>query len=138
MAEYDDPINPKPLILSKLAWDLLDHDEVREWLPRLGLVPAGDDSLEMDHAACHERAQLLRPLVHAITVYSDLLAEIHAVYVIHEAGDTIPAAEQKAAREQYERGAQRLIQTSALSMIGEMLQEGILSYGEALRSRYVR
>jgi hypothetical protein len=127
----EETLDLTPLVKTRLAWDLIEHDKVREWLPRLGLTPAGDESFEMDHVACHHRAVLVEPLADLIGQYSALAAGIHARYVMHGAEGDFSPEERDEARDQYAVVAFRLIESSALSIIAEFLQDGFLTYGPA-------
>lgn len=132
MDDENKTLDLTPLMKARLVWDVIDHDAMREWMPRLGLTPASEESMELDHLACHRRAQLAMPVSGLVDTLASLLAEIHGTYVIHEAGDLVPPGQRAEAAAEYADVAYRMIQSSALAIVSELLQEGLLAYGPAL------
>jgi hypothetical protein len=128
-ADENEAVDLTPLVKTRFAWDMIDHDQIQEWLPRFGLTPAGQESMDMDHLSCHERAILVQPFANLIERYSQITAEMQADYVFAAEDElTETRALEKA---EYTETAFRLIDTSALAIVAQFLQDGYLTYGPA-------
>lgn len=128
-ADENEVVDLTPLVKTRFAWDMIDHDQIQEWLPRFGLTPAGQESMDMDHAACHERAVLVHPFANLIERYSQITAEMQSDYVF-AAEDELSEA-RALEKAEYTEMAFRLIDTSALAIVAQFLQDGYLTYGPA-------
>jgi hypothetical protein len=128
-----DIIDLEPKYKARLLWDLLEHDEVRGWMSKLGLVPPSEEGLEMDHVACHKRAALVQPLSPLISAFAAMASEIQTAYIIDAAGDMLAEDEREDAEEMYSDVVFRHMQSASLAIIAELLQEGVLAYGPEVK-----
>lgn len=143
-------INLGPGFKSRLTWDLLGHDEVQEWLPRLGLVPPSEEGFTMDHVAAHERELRIKPIAPLVAALSSLASDIHASYTISEAEAMLGGLEEEDDDDLCERCAaeaaeaddddeepehvyrmivEGIITSGALAIISELLQDQVLTIG---------
>ena len=130
----DDNIDLTPKYKGRLTWDLLAHNEVQAWLPKLGLVPPSAEGLELDHVEAHARPAAIQPLAGLVAALSSLCSEIHAAYVIGEVPDELLPTEdlREEARESYADLAFTVAQSCTLAVIAELMQEHILDFGSAV------
>lgn len=133
-----------PRLKANLAWDLLSHDEVRDYLPVLGLVPPSDEGLEMDHEEAHRRADLVVPIAPLIVAISTIASDVHATYTISEAEELLSAEDPGDFDEEdddddeeddeevetvYRSIVGNIITSASLAVIAELLSARVLSIG---------
>ena len=114
----------EPMVRSQLAWDLLPHDEMRKWMPLIGVTPPSAESFDMAHREAHERGKAAQPLLALAEVYSAIIAEIQTVYFGHE------GACDEEDLEEFTESAYQLIRSAILAVLVEFLNEGIIQFGE--------
>jgi hypothetical protein len=119
-----EPIDLQPFVKTRLAWDLLEHSEMSQWLPRLGLLPAADDMDDLEHRESHARASQLVPIARLTEVYAAIIAEIQTAYYIHESGHDVEAD-----NEEFTDMVFRLLRSGMFAVLAEFLSDGVLAYG---------
>jgi len=124
--DMEQPIDLEPLLKSRLAWDLLPHDQMREWMEKLGLTPPNKDVEAMEHREAHGRANLVRPISRLVDAYVAQISEIQAAYL----GEHSEASEEQL--EAFTEDAFLLGRASTLAVLVEFLADGILVYGPEL------
>lgn len=129
-----DEIDLTPKVKMQLAWDLIDHDKIVEWLPKLGLVPPSEEGLEMDHIDSHRRAVRVRPLLPLIGAYTSMISDIHATYIIDSAAELLPAETREESTEAYKAVAFQMMQSAVLATVAELMDNGVIAYGPAVDS----
>ena len=128
-----EPVDLLPLAKTRLAWDLLDHGSMRDWLLRLGLSPASPDMEELEHREAHDRIEKLAPLTGLAETFAAIIADINAEYMSwqreQESGgaDTVPAE----ARDEFTDAAFRMIRAAVFAVLAEFLADGVIAYGPA-------
>lgn len=126
-----------PGFKSRLTWDLINHDEVQEWLPQFGLVPPSEEGLHMAHEEAHLRELGVRPITPLIVALSNLAADIHATYTIAEAEalleeddfDLQDDDDDSDPESIYREVVGGIITTGVLAVVSELLQEQVLTIG---------
>jgi hypothetical protein len=120
-----EPIDMLPFVKTRLAWDLLEHDEINGWLPRLGLVPADPEMSDMEHREAHKRAAAVAPLSSLSDTYSAVIADIQSAYLSHESERPVDAEDQ----EIFTDMVFRILRTGVHAVLAEFLADGVLAYG---------
>lgn len=71
-------LDPRPLLIKRMMWDLLPHDDdvIRGAYRSLGLTPDSDGGMDSEHEASHVRLDLADALVPALRDLSGFAAEI--------------------------------------------------------------
>lgn len=69
-------IDGRAIVKRQIAWDILPCDEVAPMLPLLGLTPGSAEGHEFEHQLSHRRLERLLPILNAVDVTTDLVAEI--------------------------------------------------------------
>lgn len=124
-------LDPRPLMLKRLIWDVFPHDTdlVREVQQKLGLVPDDIDGLDMGHDASDTRINRAAPLDGALRVMSQLVSEVVSLYVLaglEHGGSEIPDDFQATFGEQNVY----IIYEGVHAIICHLLDTGALAYGE--------
>jgi hypothetical protein len=127
-----EPVDLLPLIKTKLAWDLLEHDQMHVWLPRLGLVPAAEDMVPLEHKEAHARAAKVVPLASIAETYAAIIADIQTVYFAHESGT------QGMDHSEFTDTIFRLVRAGLFSILAEFLADGVIAYGPAVPRQQVQ
>lgn len=124
--EQDEVLNLHPLVKTKLAWDLLPHNKMRDWLPRLGLTPSAEDVHDLEHKEAHARAATVEPIAELADIYAAIIADVQTVYLAHESGTTTEA------QAEFTDYVFQLNRSAILAVLTEFLSDGILAYGPAI------
>jgi hypothetical protein len=77
------PREQYPVLLRKVAWDVLPCNEVQTMLPALTLHPSSAEGAEVEHHDSHQRIGRLAPLEDHIAVYSAMAARVAAASALH-------------------------------------------------------
>jgi len=124
--DMEQPIDLTPLLKTRLAWDLLPHEEMHAWMEKLGLTPANKDVSDMEHKEAHGRAQLAAPISRLVDAYVAVISEIQAAYL----GEHAEANQDQL--EAFTEDAFMLGRAAALAVLVEFLADGVLVYGPEL------
>jgi len=76
-----------PLLMRRIAWDIIPCEEVADLFPKLGLVPASDEVFDMEHDESHRRIDLCGPLVNYIEVFAEITNQVIKAYMLRETED---------------------------------------------------
>jgi len=124
--DMEQPIDLTPMLKTRLAWDLLPHEEMREWMEKLGLTPAQEDVAKMEHQEAHDRSAIVKPISRLVDAYVAVISEIQSVYL----GEHSEASADQL--EAFTEDAFMLGRAAALAVLVEFLADGILVYGPDL------
>lgn len=135
--ETEPRLDPRPLLLKRMVWDVFPHeaDVVREVQTRLGLVPDGDDGLEVEHRASDTRINRVAPLGSALEQLSGYAAEVMGQYLVAvvEAHTDGEAEIPEGFHEAFATQNQEVIYDASYAIICHLMDTGILAYGEKVR-----
>jgi hypothetical protein len=129
-------LDPRPLLLKRMIWDIFPHDPdlIRVAQAGLGLVPDGDEGLDVEHEMSDARIRRAAPLAETLRTLSGYAAEVIRQYLIacmdaraFEEGPSVEIpvefldglAEQNA----------DIIFDSAYAILASLLESGVLVYG---------
>jgi len=132
-------LDPRPLVLKRLVWDIFPHDHeiIREAQKRLGLVPDADGGLEVEHEASDTRINLAAPLAKALGMMSGYAAEVmgqHLIAVLESNAEGGEVAElPEGFIEAFSRQNSEIIYDSAYAIISHFMDTGVLVYGPKVR-----
>lgn len=137
--ETELPLDPRPLMLKRMVWDIFPHDTdvVREVQRQLGLVPDQPDGLEMEHDASDTRINRVAPMSKALETLSEYAAGVIGYYLLAvleasaDDGDDIEVPE-GFLKSMYHQNSE-IIFESAYAIISHLMDTGVLAYGEKVR-----
>lgn len=117
------PREQYPMLLRKVAWDVLPCREVQGMLPALTLHPSSPEGAEVEHQDSHKRIGALAPLEDHISVYSAFAARVAAASAIQlNVGETDPNIHALVVQQFAETG-----HIAASVVVAHLLEEGIIS-----------
>lgn len=132
MANETELLDPRPLLIKRLIWDVFPHDTdlVREVQEKLGLVPDDIDGLAVEHDASDTRINRAAPLDPALRVMSQIVSEVVSLYVLAglEHAD-VPDDFQ----ETFGQQNVYIIYEGVHAIVCHLLDTGALAYGEKVR-----
>lgn len=79
-----DKMDALPLLIRRIAWDIIPCDEVEDLFPKLGLTPASEEVFEMEHTESHRRVDLCEPLINYIEVFAEVTNQIIKAYILRD------------------------------------------------------
>ena len=130
-------IDPRPLLLKRLVWDIFPHDPdvVREAQHRLGLIPDDAEGLEVEHSASDTRVNRVAPLTAALHTLSGYAAEVIGHYLVAslEATDDDAELPDDEFFGRFARQNSEVIYDSVLAIIAHLMDTGVLEYGKKVR-----
>jgi hypothetical protein len=135
--ETEPRLDPRPLLLKRLVWDVFPHDAdvVKEIQTRLGLVPDGDDGLEVEHRASDTRINRVAPLGDTLETLSGYAAEVMGQYLVavleHHTDGEVETPE--GFHEAFAQQNGEIIYDSTYAIICHLMDKGILVYGPKVR-----
>ncbi len=133
VVHFDEPVDLAPLVKTRLAWDLLNHQDMRRWLPLLGLTPGAEDMTEIEHQEAHDRIDKMAPLSGLAETYALLIAEINAVFLAEEHKGTTGDHLSNEDVEDLTSTSYRMIRSGIFALLAEWLHDGLLEYGPAVK-----
>lgn len=77
-------VDLKPLMYTRMAWDMMPHDSVLELLTELKLTPPSEEGLEQQDRESHTRMNLCVPIIDLLKNYAMMAAK---VYIAHQYGE---------------------------------------------------
>lgn len=121
--ENPEEIDLRPLVMRRLVWDLLPHEEVPDLLEEFGLLRGDEEMIAMEHTAADRRINLGHPYFNLILSYSALASSVLATTLMGNAPET---AED---REKFARQNILLINSACCAIVANFLAAGILQPG---------
>lgn len=137
--EADQKLDPRPLMLKRMVWDIYLHDPevIRAAQQKLGLVPDSEGGMDHEHELSDTRINRtapLRPVLHTLAGYA---AEIMCHYMVSQmedqAGDTLEVPH--GFFDAFAAQNAEVIYESAFAIICHLLDTGVLEYGAKVRSK---
>jgi hypothetical protein len=140
------PLDPRPLVTRRMIWDIYPHAyDQTEIQKRLGLTPDSQDGLDMDHKASEIRHRATVPLHAVLAIMSECAGNVMTDMLMQEMLDAVAEEAAESGEEfdeleiEFEEGYvesfaeqnTQVIFHSALAIIGQLLANGLLAYGEA-------
>lgn len=83
----EESMDALPLLIRRIAWDVVPHDQVESVFPKLGLVPASDEVFEMEHEDSHRRIDLCDPLVVHIEMFAEITNQVIKAAMVNAVED---------------------------------------------------
>jgi hypothetical protein len=134
--ENETELDPRPLILKRMIWDVFPHEPeiVREVQNQLGLVPDGDEGLEVEHERSDERCTRAMPLQEIIDTLSGIAAEAVGFYMISlvQAQTDEEISVHESFLKAYAKQNTEIISDGTFAIIAHLLDTGVLEYGKAV------
>ena len=129
-----DALDPRPLLMKRMMWDLLPHDDdvIREAYRLLGLTPDSDGGMSSEHEASHARLELADALVPALRDLSGFASEIIVGYYLSDEDDE--DEDEDACESGCECGGAtghyaEVIFDACFMILCQLLETGVLAYG---------
>lgn len=135
--ENETELDPRPLLLKRMTWDIFPHDYgvIREVQGKLGLVPDHDEGLDVEHAASDARVNKLAPLQETLDILAEFAGEVMAQYlVLSITGKTESDVEvPDEIIEAFEEQNAEVLSEGVFAIISHLMDTGILEYGAKIR-----
>jgi hypothetical protein len=125
-----DEIDPLPLIRRQLVWDSSDHTAADAVCAAVGLAPVSDEVMTMDHRASHVRMLKVAPFVATLALLAQEMAGIHAT--LFERAVELAGEKMDISRDDIEARYLMIIASSAMAIVSQLMDAGLLTYGEYL------
>lgn len=134
MEQQPDILDPRPLVIKRMAWDVFPHDFelIREVQLALGLVPDGDSGMDVEHSKSDTRVNRTAPMKPALRSLSGYAAEVVGQYVIACATDD-DAEVPEGFIASFTKQNTVIIYESTFAILCHLLDTGVLEYGKKVR-----
>lgn len=128
-----EPLDPRPLILKKMIWDVFPHDaDISDAQKRLGLSVDSADGLEIEHRASDTRLLRVEPLTQVAAILSGYIAEVMGVYLVttleQETGEPVETPE--GFLEAFAAQNHEVLYLGSTALISHLMDVGVLEYGK--------
>lgn len=134
MENETETLDPRPLLLKRMIWDVYPHceEDIREAQSALGLVPDGDDGMSAEHDASDVRMLRVQALDRPLQYLSAMAAEVVGPYLIHlaetDAGETLNVPD--GFYEGFAGQNGTIIFAACKAIIGHLMDTDVLTYGK--------
>lgn len=137
--ETEQRLDPRPLLLKRMVWDIFPHDPdvVRDVQIKLGLVPDADGGLDVEHDASDTRINRVAPLSIALKQLTGYAAEVIGQYLILMLASAAEDGEVEVPEgfhESFANQNREIIFESTYAILCHLMDTGVLTYGPKVRS----
>jgi hypothetical protein len=134
MADENETIDLVPLLKRTFAWDVLPCGQAASFFPCLGLLPGSDEGTEAEHAAKHDRFDRLQPVRGVVEVYTSIVSDvITKVMLRYDLEENRVKLDESGALQAMTEQNQEIIRIALYASLSQMLDNGVLEYGKALK-----
>ena len=126
-------IDLKPLLLRKMAWDIIPCNAVELYWDKLGLTPSSDECSELEHTESHSRLNQIAPLVNYVEIYAALIAQVVTALMVPDEDAPEDGELMEDSRYQAMEVQNREVLRSGLyAGLAQLFDTGIITYGAVL------
>lgn len=131
-------LDMRPLLMKRFVWDTFPHDfdVITQVQRQLGLVPDGEDGMEVEHEASDVRINRVAPLSLTLRTLSGVGASVVALYVLAQMQARLAPDEEMEIPEGFVEGftAQNaeVIYDSTYAILCHLMDTGVIAYGAKL------
>lgn len=88
--EAKEAYEPRPYYVKQLIWDIIPHEDARELMEIMALIPPSDEGWEMEHQSAHKRQEVADSLSDTVVQTTLEALEVYVNYMVNSPDGKLP------------------------------------------------